>query len=956
MFGMSVSSGRAAVRLIVVFFGSVGGLAYSAIQVSSLKLTPTSVFGGSPASLVVTLSAAAPKGGATVTLTDNRPGAVQLPATTVVKAGAKSATVPVTTVPVDYSVAVTLGAGTGTQKAKTATLTVKSATLTSVTIVPSTVAGGATPNIAVKLGSPAGPAGVQVLLRSSNTDVAEPPDSLEVSAGEISTTGMVKTDAVSAESTVTITGTVATSTQKAKLKVEPPGLNDVSASPDTLNGGNATQLTVNLDGQAGPGGIEVSLTSSNSSLATPPKSLSIAEDEASGTVTIPTGGVDATTQVTITVTLGKNSLKTTLTLNPATLKSINVDPQSIGAGSSGTLTVKSDGDVGSKRMTVNLQYGTYVSGPATATISKGNSATVTFTATSAPTAESTTITATSGTQSISVHFQVVPDLSIVVAPATVVGGLTATLTVTLLEPAKSGGETISLSSSDMHFATVPKSVEISAGDTTGTSTVSTTATTGTEAVTLTATDPSGHTATTMLTVTTAAQLTSVWFGPGRVRGGSSTQVNVVISSAAGPGGVQVKLSTKSTGVTVPATIMIPEGSTTGSGTVKTSTVTQTTWAVVTALVSNTVNAAFVVANGSLDVTWPSPYGDILNSGRGLGTVTTGSEVWHANLGDWGNGIPIVGKDASIYTVDLTNTLSAFNSSGVLEWSIPNVSSWVDPTVGSDGTIYVSLTDGTVQALTPGGAGIWNVRLPMVLNGVLTKMGGSVAIGADGTLYVPGFSAIFALSPSGSLKWMFDTDPADDGGGALTPTIGQDGTLYVVGAGNYGTVFALNPDGSRKWYRELAATTSVVYLSHITLGPDGTLYSGSTDGHMYALNSDGTTKWSLSLEGSVSGCAIAPDGGICVVTDDGLSGNLYGLDPTNGMIHGTLALDVAGLGILIGSDGSMFVMGGDGIIYAVNSDGTLRWKGPGAIGDSLGFGMAADGTMYFYQGKTLMAIH
>ena len=90
---------------------------------ASLTLQPTSVTGGSASTGTVTLSAAAPAGGAVVTLSSNPTGVVTLSASVTVLAGGTTATFPVTTSPVTTSTTVTITATLG-GATRTATLTV----------------------------------------------------------------------------------------------------------------------------------------------------------------------------------------------------------------------------------------------------------------------------------------------------------------------------------------------------------------------------------------------------------------------------------------------------------------------------------------------------------------------------------------------------------------------------------------------------------------------------------------------------------------------------------------------------------------------------------------------------------------------------------------------------------------------------------------------------------------
>lgn len=75
-----------------------------------LSLTPSSVFGGSPSSGLVTLSGPAPSGGATVSLSSSNPSAVTVPASVTVAASATSASFTATTSSVTASSTVTVAA------------------------------------------------------------------------------------------------------------------------------------------------------------------------------------------------------------------------------------------------------------------------------------------------------------------------------------------------------------------------------------------------------------------------------------------------------------------------------------------------------------------------------------------------------------------------------------------------------------------------------------------------------------------------------------------------------------------------------------------------------------------------------------------------------------------------------------------------------------------------------
>jgi hypothetical protein len=107
---------RAALVAVLAIAGAgvLAPTAVAATALSTVKVNPTDVLGGSPATGTVTLNAAAPAGGFTVPLSSDNPAAATVPASVTVPAGAKSATFPVTTfvVPNPQS-ALIIGSGGG---------------------------------------------------------------------------------------------------------------------------------------------------------------------------------------------------------------------------------------------------------------------------------------------------------------------------------------------------------------------------------------------------------------------------------------------------------------------------------------------------------------------------------------------------------------------------------------------------------------------------------------------------------------------------------------------------------------------------------------------------------------------------------------------------------------------------------------------------------------------------
>jgi hypothetical protein len=389
-----------------------------AATLSALSLSPTTVVGGNPSTGTVTLSAAAPSGGAVVTLSDNSTAAT-VPASVTVPAGATSATFTVTTSAVTTATTVTISGNYG-GVTRSATLTVNppptpaaptllspanqatvaqpitfdwtdvtnatsyniqidnssnfttpltlsqtvtasqatigglpaqqlwwrvraqnaagvfgpfsasrrftaqaappTATLASVAVTPTSVVGPASATGTATLTAAAPTGGAVVTLSSNNTAVATVPASVTVPAGATSATFTVTTTAVSTSTTVTLTGTYSGTSRTATLTVTPPpppaSLNTLTLIPTSVTGGGTAQGTVTLTSAAPTGGAVVSLSSSNTAVATVPASVTVAAGATSATFTVTTSTVTTSTAVSNSGTYGGTTRSATLTVAP----------------------------------------------------------------------------------------------------------------------------------------------------------------------------------------------------------------------------------------------------------------------------------------------------------------------------------------------------------------------------------------------------------------------------------------------------------------------------------------------------------------------------------------------------------------------------------------------------------------------------------------------------------------
>ena len=242
-------------------------------------------------------------------------------------------------------------------------------TLTSLTLIPTSVTGGDSSTGTVTLSGPAPSGGAQVALSSSDISVATVPSSVTVVAGATSATFTVNTSAVTASTTVTISASYAGITKSASLTVNPappptPTLTSLTLSPPSVTGGTSSRGTVTLSGPAPSGGAQVTLSSSDTSAATVPSSVTVAAGATSATFTVSTSAVATSTTVTISASYAGITKSASLTVNPAppppTLSSLTLNPSTVIGGvqsSTGRVTLSAPAPTGGATVTLSSSSG-----------------------------------------------------------------------------------------------------------------------------------------------------------------------------------------------------------------------------------------------------------------------------------------------------------------------------------------------------------------------------------------------------------------------------------------------------------------------------------------------------------------------------------------------------------------------------------------------------------------------
>ncbi len=367
------------------------------------------------------------------------------------------------------------------------------------------------------------------------------------------------------------------------------------AAPASLTGGQSGSGAVTLSSVANAGGVTAELQSSSSSLSVQASTF-ISTDSLKGGFTLSTSPVSVSTPVTITATAGAYSATTIVNLLPYHVKSAVFAPTSVIGGAEAVCTVTLGGPAGTVPETLTLTSSVPVAltVPATSTIA-AEKTTGTFVVKSSPVNASTAVTVKVANQSGGFASAVItvtpPDATFVsCSPSAVVGGSSATGTVSLNGYAGSAGATVALVSSAPAAAAVPTSIKVPAGKSSVTFPIRTSPVNADQSVKISATYNS-TTASGSVAVD-SAPLSSVSVSPSPETGGLIATGTVTMASAVGSSGMTITLSSANHALaTVPTAVKVAGGRTTATFPVTSYQVLTNSSVVISAVLGSTTKTA-----------------------------------------------------------------------------------------------------------------------------------------------------------------------------------------------------------------------------------------------------------------------------------------------------------------------------------------------------------------------------
>ncbi|HEY3782446.1 MAG TPA: hypothetical protein VGL56_15295 [Fimbriimonadaceae bacterium] len=373
---------------------------------AALTLNPGAVIGGATTQATVSLGGLAGSGGTAITLSSSDPNATVQPSVTV-SSGSPNATFPITTAAVSTTVQATITASLN-GVTKTYTLPVESAALVQLRLTAPTLLGGNGMNVAVYLNGPAGPGGSIVNISCNNSNVTVPA-SVVVPAGANAFAFPISSVAVSSNAVVTLSATKGPVTIQQTLTLTAATVSQVASAPSAVIGGIGAQVTVTLNGAAGPSGATVTLASSDSNVVVP-ASVPVLAGASFASFSVATGPVASTLVVNITATLNGASKSGTLIVETAGILVLRLGSFTLKGGTGMNVAVYLNGLAGAGGAKISIASNNpNVTVPATVTVPFGQTV-VSFPISSSAVASNTsvTISATKGVVTLTQSLTLTP--------------------------------------------------------------------------------------------------------------------------------------------------------------------------------------------------------------------------------------------------------------------------------------------------------------------------------------------------------------------------------------------------------------------------------------------------------------------------------------------------------------------------------------------------------------------
>jgi hypothetical protein len=279
---------------------------------TSLALSNASVVGGTTATATIQMTGAAtPADSILITLTNTDPTSATVPASVILNGTAATVQIPTQVVPTTRTLTITASSGGQT---RTATLIVNPPTVATVTPASASVIGRDSVNVTLGLTAPV-PVAQTVAISCTGVGLTCPTTaSVTGSSGSFFATIADVPTARQGTVTATLNGVARSGT----IDMQPISIATMTASPSTVAAGASSSITFQLSHL---GATTLTLSSSDSTVIVPPRTVSFSSTQLTQLVTIPTRAPQAQTK---TVTITASGLHVTPLGNATFTKSVTV--------------------------------------------------------------------------------------------------------------------------------------------------------------------------------------------------------------------------------------------------------------------------------------------------------------------------------------------------------------------------------------------------------------------------------------------------------------------------------------------------------------------------------------------------------------------------------------------------------------------------------------------------------
>lgn len=280
-----------------------------------LTFNPDPVRGGNDVTATVSLNGVAPTGGLTVALSSENTKLATVPATVKVPAGAGQVTFPVTTYAVAAQSIAMINAAANGVNVRTG-FTIKPSVPDHMTFNPDPVYGGNNTTGTLFLNGAAPAGGFVVNLASDYPNLAQVPSSVTVPAGAKQVTFPVTTNAVLVNSLAVISAGVPGTNIRSVFTLLPAVPLNIVYNPGSVKGGANVTATLQLNGKAPTGGLNVTLTSENTAIAQVPATVKVPAGATQVNFTVMTSKVTTSKTAVIDAKANGVTIKVGFTVTP----------------------------------------------------------------------------------------------------------------------------------------------------------------------------------------------------------------------------------------------------------------------------------------------------------------------------------------------------------------------------------------------------------------------------------------------------------------------------------------------------------------------------------------------------------------------------------------------------------------------------------------------------------------